>query len=85
MNKGFCEKCNSLVEYEEKEINDKFEIKGKEYNYKRLIGYCKNCGEEISSNEINDENLNRINKVYRLEEKIITTEEINKILSKYNQ
>lgn len=83
MNKGFCEECNSLVEYEVKEINDSIEIKGKEYNYKRLIGYCKKCGEEISSNEINDENLNRINKVYRNEENIITTEEINKILNKY--
>lgn len=83
MNKGFCEKCNNLVEYEIKEINDKVEIKGKKYNYTRLIGYCKNCGEEISSNEINDKNLIRIDKVYRNEENIITTEEINKILSKY--
>lgn len=83
MDKGFCEKCNSLVEYEIKEINDSIKIKGKEYIYKSLIGYCKNCGEEISSNEINDENLNRIDKVYRNEEHIITTEEINKILNKY--
>ena len=83
MNKGFCEECNNLVEYEVKEINDNIEIKGKKYNYKRLIGYCKKCKEEISSNEINDENLNRINKVYRNEENIITTEEINKILNKY--
>lgn len=83
MDKGFCEKCNNLVEYEIKEINDNIEIKGKKYNYKRLIGYCKKCGEEISSNEINDENLNRIDKVYRNEENIITTEEINKILNKY--
>ncbi len=83
MDKGFCEKCNKLVEYEIKEINDKVEIKGKNYNYKRLIGYCKNCGEEISSNELNDENLIRIDKAYRNEEKIITTEEINQILSKY--
>lgn len=83
MNKGFCEKCNSLVEYEIKEVNDTIAIKGKEYNYKRLIGYCKNCGEEISSNEITDENINRINKVYRNEENIITTDEINQILSKY--
>lgn len=83
MNKGFCENCNNLVDYKLKEINDSIEIKGKKYNYKRLIGYCKNCGEEISSNEINDENLNRIDKVYRNEENIITTEEINKILNKY--
>lgn len=83
MNKGFCEECNSLVEYEINEIDEIIEIKGKKYKYKRLVGYCKNCGEEISSNEINDENLNRIDKVYRNEEKIITTEEINSILSKY--
>ena len=83
MNKGFCEKCNNLVEYEIKEVDEKIEIKGKEYNYKRLIGYCKNCGEEISSNEINDENLSRIDNAYRNEENIIKTEEINKILSKY--
>ena len=83
MKKGFCEKCNNLVEYEVKENNVKIEIKGKKYNYDRLIGYCKNCGEEISANEITDENLNRIDNVYRKEENIITTEEINKILIKY--
>ena len=83
MSKGFCENCNQLVEYEIKEINEIIEIKGKEYKYKRLVGYCQNCGEEISSNEITDENLERIDKVYRHEEKIITTDEINNILSKY--
>lgn len=83
MSKGFCEECNNLVEYEIKEINDKTEIKGKKYNYKRVVGNCKKCGEEISSNEINDENLIRIDKAYRNDENIITTEEINKILSKY--
>ena len=83
MNKGFCEKCNNWVEYEIKEVNDIVEIKGKEYKYKRIFGYCKNCGEEINSNEINDENLERIDKVYRHEENIITTEEINSILNKY--
>lgn len=83
MNRGFCEKCNNLVEYEIKEIDANVEIKGKEYNYKKLVGYCKNCGEEISSNKISDENLIRIDKAYRSEENIITEEEINKILSKY--
>ena len=83
MNKGFCERCNDLVEYEIKEIAEKVEIKGKGYEYNRLVGFCKNCGEEISSNEINDENLSRIDREYRNKENIITTEEINKILSKY--
>lgn len=83
MNKGFCEECNNLVEYEIKDIDDFIEIKGKKYKYKRLVGYCNQCGEEISSNEINDENLDRIDNVYRSEENIITTEEINSILNKY--
>lgn len=84
MDKGFCEKCNELVEYTVKEIDDNVTIKGKEYAFKRLIGYCKKCGEEISSNEINDENLNRIDVAYRTKENIITTKEINEILNKYN-
>ena len=83
MNNGFCEKCNKLVSYDVKEVDKKIVKKGKEYLYKKLIGYCRNCGQEISSNEINDENLRRIDKVYRNEENIITTEQINEILSKY--
>lgn len=83
MKKGYCEKCNKIQEYEKKEINDTTEIKGKKYEYKRIVGYCKICGEEISANEITDENLKRIDIAYRKEEKIITQNEINKILSKY--
>lgn len=66
MNKGFCENCNKLVEYEVKEIAEEVVIKGRKYKYNRLTGYCKNCGEEISSNELNDENLNRIEKVIEI-------------------
>lgn len=83
MKKGFCENCNNLVEYDKKEIDSIAEIKGKKYSYKRIYAYCKCCREEISSNEISDENLNRIDMAYRDEENIIKTEEINKILSKY--
>ena len=45
MNKGFCEKCNELVDYKVKEVKDVANIKGKDYAYSRLIGYCKKCGE----------------------------------------
>ena len=83
MVKGFCEKCDDLVDYRVKEVDEFAEIKGKKYKYKRIMGFCKNCGEEISSNELIDENLERIDKVYRNEENIITIEEIEKILNKY--
>lgn len=84
MDKGFCEKCNKLVEYVVKEVPGSAEIKGKVYKFIRVVGYCKKCGEEISSEELIDENLNRLDRVFREKEKIISTEEIDSILKKYN-
>lgn len=83
LNKGFCENCNKIVDYSRKEVCDFAEIKDKKYKFNRVIGVCKNCGQEVSSNDINDENLNRIDNTYRKNEGIITTEEINRILKKY--
>lgn len=83
MKKGYCEKCNKFVEYSKKEVDDTVEIKGKKYNYKKILAYCNVCGEEVSSNEITDENLLRIDNIYRTEENIIKTEEIQDILKKY--
>jgi len=83
MSKGFCENCNKLVEYKKVEINTDYEIRGKKYNYKEIIGYCKNCNEEISANEITDENLERLDNAFRTEENIIKTNEIEEILKKY--
>ena len=36
MNKGFCEECNSLVEYEIKEIDEIIEVKGKDIIYRDI-------------------------------------------------
>ncbi len=83
MNKAYCEQCGQLVEYKTKEIDTSIEIRGKKYNYKGIVGYCKKCGNEVSSNEINDENLERLDKVYRNVEHIITPQEITQILNKY--
>ncbi len=83
MKKGYCEKCDNIIEYEVKEIQDVVEIRGKKYEYNRLVGYCKKCGEEITANEITDENLKRMDYAFRNTEGIIKVEEINEILRKY--
>lgn len=83
MKKEFCELCNDIFELKLKEEFDEEEIKGKKYKYLKLVGYCSNCGNIVTSNEIIDENLKRIDEAYRTEEKIITKEEINEILRKY--
>lgn len=83
MNKGYCENCNQIVEYQIKEKEDVVEIRGKEYRYNKVIGYCKKCGEQVTANEITDENLKRMDLSYRSNENIINTDEINDILKKY--
>ena len=83
MKKGYCENCDNIVDYEVKEREDIVEIRGKEYKYKKIQGYCKKCNEEVSANEITDENLRRMDYAFRSAENIITIEEINDILIKY--
>lgn len=83
MKKELCENCREIVEVKVKENKKKTIIKGKEYEYREIIGYCSNCGEVVSTGEIIDENLKRIDKVYREKENIITKEQINDILRKY--
>ena len=61
MKRGYCENCDNIVEYEVKEREDIFQVREREYKYKRLLGFCKKCSEEVSANEITDENLKRMN------------------------
>ncbi|MDO5557276.1 MAG: DUF4065 domain-containing protein [Clostridia bacterium] len=83
MKKGYCENCDMLVDYVVKEEEDTFEVRGKKFDYKKCVAYCKTCNGEISVNDILDENLRRIDDVYRKQEKIISVMEIGEILKKY--
>lgn len=76
MLKEFCEECNDIVELKLKEEISEQEIKGKKYNYLKLIGYCNRCGNIVTTNKIIDKNLKRIDEAYRAEENIISNDEI---------
>ena len=81
--KEFCENCEKIVELNLKEKSNIKNIRGKNYNYIELEGYCKECGMQISSGKLIDENLKRIDNAFRTEEKIITKSQIDEILKKY--
>lgn len=84
MKKVFCEKCNEFMDYSIEERTNEFEIRGKKYKYLEKIAICNNCGEQVTVNELVDENLKRLNYAYRKQENIITVDEIVKILKKYS-
>lgn len=83
MKKGYCENCDKMMDYFVKEFEETIEIHGKTYPYKRMIAYCEDCKEEVTANEVEDENLKRIDTVYRTSENIIKIEEIKEILEQY--
>lgn len=83
MKKGYCENCDKMMNYFVKEFEENIEIHGKTYSYKRIIAYCEDCKEEVTVNEVEDENLKRMDSVYRASENIIKIEEIKEILNQY--
>ena len=81
---SYCNNCESITPFEVTKIKDKINIKGKEYQYIKKETYCKKCGEKILVNEIMDENVLNIQKVYREKEGYITVQQIQQIVDKYN-
>ena len=80
----FCIECRKDTEYELKEeIRTKI-IKDKVYEYKTIVAYCKECGEEMSLPGLNDKDMELFDKQYRSIEGIISIEEIAKIMEIYN-
>lgn len=81
--KEYCENCKEFRNLNIKEKSSQYEIRGKNYDYIELVGYCDKCGEEVTTNKLIDENLKRLDSTYRNIENIITKEQINRILLKY--
>ena len=82
--KILCENCEELVETEVISRKTKGKIKGKEYEYTEVYAICPKCKNEIMSNEMLDENLEKLDNSFREKEGIISKNEIEEILKKYN-
>ena len=79
-----CWKCRKVVPYSvihRKRIRN---IGGKDYEYQERFGRCDICGEEITVPGLADENERLVDSIYRADNDLITTDEINEILKKYN-
>lgn len=77
--KEFCEICRKNVEYTVRERNTITKLNNTEVNYKEKYATCNNCGEEIFVDKLNDINLLEMQKQYRIVNKIISKEGIEKL------
>lgn len=81
---GFCDECRDMVKYTIDTREGLSEVKGEEVKYAEKIALCNECGKEIFISEIMDENLKAIDEAYRSDKDLITIEEIEEILEKYD-
>ena len=61
----FCPECRKNVEYQIKEIIEKKEVRGLEFEYTAKRAYCNECGAEIFIPKLHDQNLKKIDNIYQ--------------------
>ena len=81
--KVYCPYCKKEVEYRIEKRNIK-EFKGIEVNTFENVALCNECNEDLYVNEIENENNERIFKIYRKIANIITPQDIVNLRNKYD-
>ena len=81
--KVYCPYCKKEVEYkiEKRELK---EFRGIEVNTFENVAICNECNQDLYVNKIEDENNERIYKIYREKANIIKSEDIVKLREKYD-
>lgn len=79
-----CWNCRKKVTYTVKARKELQNIKGVDYLYNEMYAVCDECQEEITVPGIDDENVRELDKVFRRQNDLITIDEMNLLLEKYN-
>lgn len=84
MKKVKCVECGNEVKYKVVKENYVYEEDGMEIEYEGKKAICSKCKSELLIDEIEDYNQEQFEKAYKEMNEIITIDEINEILEKYN-
>ena len=84
INTVYCINCDEKNTYSVRSQRIEMEVRGIPFSYVEQVAYCSKCGEEVYVPEINDLNVSAREDAYRTAAHLITIEEINQILKKYN-
>lgn len=80
----FCLNCGCVRTFEKSVVRAETEVRGLKFSFIETNAICAECGTPVYVPELNDENAEERKKAYRKAAGLITVEEINKILEKYN-
>ena len=79
-----CWNCRKKVMYTIKARKELQNIKGIDYQYNEMYAVCDECHEEIMVPGLDDENIRELDIVFRKQNDLITIDEINLLMEKYN-
>ena len=84
MDELLCWNCRKQVPYTIHSRKRVRQIGDREYEYREKYGECDLCHEEITVPGLDDENERVLDNIFRADNDLISIEEINEILHKYN-
>ncbi len=86
MNKhrDFCVTCRKETEYQLRMSNLRKRIRGKEHDFSIISAICSICGSEMDIPGLMDLNIRRIDEQYRLQEGLVSIEDIRKLMVLYD-
>lgn len=79
-----CEDCREMVTFTVEDLHMEKEIKGKRIAFEGKEAYCPICKGSLFVATLRDYNLKQLDSAYRFVESLITIEDIQLILDKYN-
>ena len=79
----YCPKCDKRVETEVKETMSSLTVRKIGVRARQFQAICPNCGETIADEEISRANLESAFAAYRIEEQLLSPEEIREAYAKY--
>lgn len=82
--RGYCENCDTIVTYIIKDKLENDHLNGVDIEYIAKYAYCDICNTEIYIEKIDDINIATMYNIYREKANIISIDEIETILKKYN-
>ena len=80
----FCIACRKDVAYTLTRRSIKKKIRDKEYTFDITVAVCDECGEEMSIPGLIDKNIQEVDEQYRLQEGIVSIDDIEKLMKNYN-
>lgn len=79
----YCLKCGQEQEFEVRQEKESYPVRGEQTEIIARVTYCKQCGEQIWNEDLDEANLKEVYRKYRTNHNLLQPEEIKRIRNKY--